>query len=64
LRGVLIPGVDAIAAPVFDYRERIVAVICAVGRRHGITRWDGAAQALRDAAAEVRTAWVDRARPH
>jgi DNA-binding IclR family transcriptional regulator len=55
VRGVLIPGVDAIAAPVFDYRERIVAVICAVGHAGtGITRWDGAAaQALRDAAAEL-----------
>jgi DNA-binding IclR family transcriptional regulator len=55
VRGVLIPGVDAIAAPVFDYRERLVAVICAVGHAGaGITRWDGAAaQALRDAAAEL-----------
>lgn len=55
VRGVLIPGVDAIAAPVFDYRECIVAVICAVGHAGtGITRWDGAAaQALRDAAAEL-----------
>ena len=55
VRGVLIPGVDAIAAPVFDHRERIVAVICAVGHAGtGITRWDGtAAQALREAAAEL-----------
>ena len=28
----LLPGVDAIAAPVFDYRGKLVAVICAVGR--------------------------------
>jgi DNA-binding IclR family transcriptional regulator len=55
VRGVLIPGVDAIAAPVFDYSERIVAVICAVGHTGTrITRWDGAAaQALREAAAEL-----------
>jgi DNA-binding IclR family transcriptional regulator len=55
VRGVLIPGVDAIAAPVFDYRERIVAVICAVGHAGtGITRWEGtAAQALREAACEL-----------
>ena len=28
----LLPGIDAIAAPVFDYRGKLAAVICAVGR--------------------------------
>jgi DNA-binding IclR family transcriptional regulator len=28
----LLPGVDAVAAPVFDYRGKLAAVICAVGR--------------------------------
>jgi DNA-binding IclR family transcriptional regulator len=55
VRGVLIPGVDAIAAPVFDHREQMVAAICAVGHSGaGITRWDGmAARALHEAAAEL-----------
>jgi DNA-binding IclR family transcriptional regulator len=35
-RGVLIPGVDAIAAPVFDMRGKLVAVICVVGRSSGV----------------------------
>jgi DNA-binding IclR family transcriptional regulator len=30
--GAMMPGVDAMAAPVFDYRGEVVAVICAVGR--------------------------------
>ena len=32
----LIPGVDAIAAPVFDYRDQLVAVMCVVGRSSGM----------------------------
>jgi len=31
-RGALIPNVDAIAAPVFDHRGKLVGVICVVGR--------------------------------
>jgi DNA-binding IclR family transcriptional regulator len=55
VRGVLIPGVDAIAAPVFDHREHMIAAICAVGHSGaGITRWEGAAaRALHEAAAEL-----------
>jgi DNA-binding IclR family transcriptional regulator len=55
VRGVLIPGVDAIAAPVFDHREHMVAAICAVGHSgDGITRWDGAAaRVLYEAAGEL-----------
>jgi DNA-binding IclR family transcriptional regulator len=30
--GTMLPGVDAMAAPVFDYRGKLAAVICAVGR--------------------------------
>jgi DNA-binding IclR family transcriptional regulator len=32
----LLPGVDAIAAPVFDYRGKLAAVICAVGRSEAL----------------------------
>ena len=40
--GVLIPGIDAVAAPVFDHRARIVGVICVVGHSDAkITQWDG-----------------------
>jgi DNA-binding IclR family transcriptional regulator len=33
--GALMPGVDAMAVPVFDYRGQLVAAICAVGRFEG-----------------------------
>jgi len=40
-RGVLIPGVDAVAAPVFDVRGKLVAVMCVVGRSSGMRNdWD------------------------
>jgi DNA-binding IclR family transcriptional regulator len=40
--GPLLPGVDALAAPVFDYRDKLVAVICVVGRAGAMNvRWDG-----------------------
>jgi DNA-binding IclR family transcriptional regulator len=32
----MMPGLDAMAAPVFDYRGEVVAVICAVGRFEGM----------------------------
>ena len=35
-RGVLIPGVDAVAAPVFDVRGKLMAVMCVVGRSSGM----------------------------
>ena len=35
-RGVLIPGVDAVAAPVFDVRGKLMAVMCVVGRASGM----------------------------
>ena len=51
----LIPGVDAIAAPVFDYRNHLVAVICVVARSESkITGWDGSAvQALTAVASQL-----------
>ena len=51
----LFPGVDAIAAPVFDYRNDLVAVMCVVARSEDhITGWDGSAvRALTDVAAQL-----------
>ncbi len=51
----LLPGVDAIAAPVFDYRDNLVAVVCVVARADAqITGWDGSAvRALTDMAAQL-----------
>jgi DNA-binding IclR family transcriptional regulator len=51
----LLPGVDAIAAPVFDYRGKLTAVICAVGRTEAMaTDWASpAVKALDDAAREL-----------
>jgi DNA-binding IclR family transcriptional regulator len=38
----LIPGVDAVAAPVFDVRGKLVAVMCVVGRSsETLCDWDG-----------------------
>ena len=40
--GPLLPGVDALAAPVFDYRDKLAAVICVVGRAGAMNGgWDG-----------------------
>jgi len=51
----LFPGVDAIAAPVFDYRNDLVAVMCVVARSEArITGWDGSAvRALTDTAVQL-----------
>ncbi|AMN39675.1 IclR family transcriptional regulator [Rhodoplanes sp. Z2-YC6860] len=51
----LLPGVDAIAAPVFDYRDNLVAVVCVVARSDAkITGWDGSAvRALTDMTAQL-----------
>jgi DNA-binding IclR family transcriptional regulator len=51
----LLPGVDAIAAPVFDSRAKLVAVICAVGRLGSMsTRWNGSvSQAIAATAARL-----------
>jgi DNA-binding IclR family transcriptional regulator len=53
--GALMPGVDAMAAPVFDYRGEVVAVICAVGRFEGVNARSKAhvRQSLASAAAEL-----------
>ncbi len=60
----LLPGVDAIAAPVFDYRDSIVAVLCVVARSDArITGWDGSAvRALTDTAAQLsaRLGFIDK----
>ena len=59
----LLPGVDAVAAPVFDYRDNLVAVLCVVARADAkITGWDGTAvRALTDTAAQLsaRLGFVD-----
>jgi DNA-binding IclR family transcriptional regulator len=48
----LLPGVDAMAAPVFDMRGKLVAVICVVGHSSsGVCNWNGpVARALDQAA--------------
>jgi len=51
----LLPGVDAVAAPVFDYRGKLAAVICAVGRSEAM-RTDAnspVVSAMQDAAREL-----------
>lgn len=55
VRGALLAGVDAVAAPVFDYRGHVVAVICVVGRSDAMpTRWDGpVVRALTDTASSL-----------
>jgi DNA-binding IclR family transcriptional regulator len=54
-RSALLAGVDAVAAPVFDYRGHLVAVICAVGRAETMpTRWDGpVVRALTESASQL-----------
>lgn len=51
----MLPGVDAIAAPVFDYRGGLVAVVCVVARSQAnITGWEGTAvRALTETAQEL-----------
>jgi len=51
----LLPGVDAIAAPVFDYRGKLAAVVCAVGRSEVMrTDWNSpAVTALHEAGRDL-----------
>jgi DNA-binding IclR family transcriptional regulator len=51
----LVPGIDALAAPVFDFTNKLVAVVCVVARSEAkITGWSGSAvRALTDTAAEI-----------
>ncbi len=51
----IIPGIDAIAAPVFDFAGNLVAVICVVAKAEAkITGWNGSAvHALNEAAAQI-----------
>jgi len=53
--GDLVPGVNALAAPVFDHKSRIAAVIGALGRSEDLdVGFDGAvARALKSAADEI-----------
>jgi DNA-binding IclR family transcriptional regulator len=53
--GEVLPGVNAMAAPVFDHTGAIVLAITAIGPASVFdTRWDGAlASALRESAAQV-----------
>jgi DNA-binding IclR family transcriptional regulator len=40
----LVPGIDALAAPVFDVTNKLVAVVCVVARSEAkITGWSGSA---------------------
>jgi DNA-binding IclR family transcriptional regulator len=63
----MIPGIDAIAAPVFDFANKLVAVICVVARSEAkITGWNGSAvRALSESAAEIsrRLGFVDDSAP-
>lgn len=51
----LVPGIDALAAPVFDFTNKLVAVVCVVARSEArITGWNGSAvRALTETAAEI-----------
>jgi DNA-binding IclR family transcriptional regulator len=51
----IIPGIDAVAAPVFDFADNLVAVICVVARSEAkITGWNGTAvHALGETAVEL-----------
>jgi DNA-binding IclR family transcriptional regulator len=51
----LVPGIDALAAPVFDFTHKLVAVVCVVARSEAkITGWSGSAvRALTETAAEI-----------
>jgi DNA-binding IclR family transcriptional regulator len=55
VRGDLLPGINAIAAPVFDHKGRLAAVIGALGRSEDMdVAFDGrAARAVKRAAAEI-----------
>jgi DNA-binding IclR family transcriptional regulator len=55
VKGDLVPGVHAIAAPLFDHKERIAGVIGALGRSEELdVDYQGAvAKALRSTAAEI-----------
>ncbi len=51
----IIPGIDAIAAPVFDFADNLVAVICVVAKAEAkITGWNGSAvHAINEVAAQI-----------
>jgi DNA-binding IclR family transcriptional regulator len=51
----IIPGIDAVAAPVFDFANKLIAVICVVARSEArITGWNGSAvRALGETAADI-----------
>lgn len=48
--GALIPGVDAVAAPVFDHKRRLAAVLCAVSRSANAARQEFLAKEISAAA--------------
>jgi DNA-binding IclR family transcriptional regulator len=53
--GTLLPGIAALAAPAFDYREKLIGVVCVLGRSESLdAAWEGAvARALADAVSDV-----------
>jgi DNA-binding IclR family transcriptional regulator len=59
----LVPGIDAVAAPVFDFTNKLVAVVCVVARSEAkITGWNGSAvRALAETASAIsaRLGFVD-----
>jgi DNA-binding IclR family transcriptional regulator len=63
----LVPGIDAIAAPVFDFSNKLAAVVCVVARSEAkITGWNGSAvRALAEtvALASARLGFIDGGAP-
>lgn len=55
IHGTVTPGTNALAAPIFDYRGAVVAVVTLLGSEHDLDiSWDGTlVRALRDAAESV-----------
>lgn len=42
VKGAVMPGVDALAAPVFDHAGKLIAVVCSFGRAGAFdSRWNG-----------------------
>jgi DNA-binding IclR family transcriptional regulator len=55
IRGTIMPGIDALAAPVFDHMGKTIGVICTFGRAGAFdSRLTGkSAQILADAATDL-----------
>ena len=55
IRGSVMPGIDALAAPVFDHTGKVIAVVCSFGRTGAFdSRWVGRnAQILLDVTSDL-----------